>query len=486
MAKPYVVSVESSAEQPLYLDIARAIAGDIARNRLRRGERLPGSRKLAEMLNVNRNTVHAALRELVAQGWLEPQPARGMFVRAPSEADAPRPASRSLELRSQVPAQPAFALAAADPQRVIRAAPDKTLQLTGGMPDPRLFPHQEWTRAYRRAVARRGAQLLDYGEPFGEPSLRRALADMLSRLRGLAASERDLLITRGSQQAIWLAAHALLRPGDRVGVEQFGYPPAWAAFRSAGAQLVPLAVDGDGVRLDALEAALAGGPLRALYLTPHHQYPTMVALSAQRRLRLLELAREHRCAVLEDDYAHEFHYHGRPRLPLASADRHGSVVYIGTLSKILMPGLRVGYAVAPRPLIERMALLRSEIDRQGDLASEAAVAELIEDGLLERHTRRMRRSYEQRRDVLVEALRASLGERVTFDMPAGGMALWIRVHGREPRRWVARAHARGVSFRAGVEYALSPQPAVPYVRMGFTRLDERELKRAVSLAASVF
>ena len=320
MTKPYVLSLESTEDLPVYVAIARAIAGDIARNRLHAGERLPGSRKLAEMLNVNRNTIHAALRELIAQGWLEAQPARGMFVRAPSPADTPRPFAR--QLRSQVPARTAFELEPADPKRMIRGGPSHLLELTGGIPDPRLFPSTLWTRAYKRAIARRGARLLDYGGPHGEETLRRALADMLSRLRGLAAAPENLLITRGSQQAIWLAAHALLRPGDRIGVEEFGYPPAWAAFRSAGAELVPLAVDHDGLRLDALENACAAGPLRALYLTPHHQYPTMVALSAQRRLRLLELARMHRCAVLEDDYAHEFHYQGRPTL--AAGQRRSS------------------------------------------------------------------------------------------------------------------------------------------------------------------
>jgi GntR family transcriptional regulator / MocR family aminotransferase len=476
MGKTYVVSVENEADTPLYVAISRAIAGDIARKRLKQGERLPGERSLAAMLGVNRNTVHAALQELIAQGWLEAVPARGVFVRAPSQADQPRLSARGVELRAELPARPAYELE----QRAPQTLSSQGLQLTGGIPDPRLFPHELYARSYRRVLARHGTRLLDYADPYGEPTLRRALADMLSRLRGLAAGAQDVLVTRGSQQAIWLAAHALLRPGDRIGVEEFGYPPAWSAFRSTGAELIPLAVDEDGVRMDALERALRQG-LRALYLTPHHQYPTMVALSAQRRLRVLQLAREYRCAVLEDDYAHEFQYQGRPRLPLASVDHHGSVIYIGTLSKILMPGLRIGYAVAPRPVLEAMAALRQTVDRQGDLAAEAAVAELIDDGELERHTRRMRRVYEARRDVLAGALEQSFKTRLSFDLPAGGMAFWIRVHGRDPRRWVERAEKQGVLFRAGADYALSCTD-VPFVRMGFTRLDERELVRAVKLA----
>ncbi len=162
------------------------------------------------------------------------------------------------------------------------------------------------------------------------------------------------------------------------------------------------------------------------------------------------------------------------------------MVYIGTLSKILAPGLRIGYAVAPRAMIAHMAGLRTAIDRQGDAIAEAAVAELLEDGELERHTRRMRRIYHARRDVLAGELAKQLGERVSFELPPGGMALWVRVHGTKPERWVERARARGVTFRAGSELSLIERGDVPYVRMGFTTLNERELARAVREAAAVF
>jgi GntR family transcriptional regulator/MocR family aminotransferase len=337
-------------------------------------------------------------------------------------------------------------------------------------------------RAYRRDVGVGGVGLLDYGEARGAPRLRRALAAMLASSRGLSASPEQLIVTRGSQQALWLAARALITPGERIAVESLGYPPAWDAFRDAGAALVPLALDGEGVRVEAVEAALREGPLRALYLTPHHQYPTMVALSARRKLRLLELSRLHRFAILEDDYSHEFQYEGRPRLPMASADPSGQVVYVGSLSKILAPGLRIGYAVAPQPLIERMAGLRTFVDRQGDAIAEAAIAELLEDGEVARHARRMRGVYEGRRAALIAALERELGERVSFGVPQGGMALWIEVRGVKPEAWAERALARGVVFRAGSALALDGK-SIPFVRMGFTRLDEREIGKAVREAA---
>jgi GntR family transcriptional regulator/MocR family aminotransferase len=483
MPAHYVLELPTSSQPlPLHVQIAQAVADDIARGRLLPGARLPGSRTLASMLGVHRNTVNAALAELSAQGWVEAQPARGVFVRTSQEAQTPRPFARGIPVRKSVPSQPGFELRAVPRAEAGRSLPKKLLLLTGGVPDPRLFPRDLLARAYRRVLRTRGAKLLDYGDAHGEASLRSALADMLRASRGLATQTEDVLITRGSQQAIWLAAHCLLSAHDRVGVEQFGYPPAWQALRSTGAALVPLALDAEGVRVDAVEAALREGGLRALYLTPHHQYPTMVALSPQRRLALLELARRHRFAILEDDYSNEFHYEGRPRLPMASADKHGNVVYIGGLSKILAPGLRIGYVVAPRPLLERMASLRTSVDRQGDATTEAAVAELLQEGEVARHARRMRQVYLARRATLVDALHTLLGERVSFELPQGGMALWLRVHGARPETWVARALERGVVFRAGRELAFE-QHSVPYVRMGFTRLNERELTRAVREAA---
>ena len=233
-----------------------------------------------------------------------------------------------------------------------------------------------------------------------------------------------------------------MRPGDVVAVEALGYRPAWSALAATGARLVPVPVDEHGLDVDALEALAARERLRAVYVTPHHQYPTTVMLDAGRRLRLLELARTHRIAVIEDDYDFEFHYEGRPVLPLAAADRHAVVVYIGTLSKILAPPLRLGFIVAPPLLIERLAELRLSIDRQGDQVVECAVAELIEDGELQRHVRRMRRIYQARRDALVAAVRKRLGGALGFEVPAGGMALWARADDRHRRRRLGGARAR--------------------------------------------
>ena len=422
------VALDRAGGTPVFLQIAGSLSDDIRRGRLRPGQALPGTRRLAATLGVNRNTVVAAYEELQAEGWIETDAARAS--RVTSALPDPRPQRfTGAGRRAAVPARTGYDLPPLPALPTDGTRPPAELVFGSGVPDLRLVPVAALARAYRRALRQRGRVLLDYAAPEGLPRLRAALAAMLAATRGLAAGPDDLLVTRGSQMALELVARALVTPGDLVAVEALGYVPARAAFALAGARLCPIPVDGQGLDVDALEALARRGPVRAVYLTPHHQYPTTVTLSPGRRLRLLEVARAHRIAVIEDDYDHEFHYDGRPVLPLASVDRAGVVVYVGTLSKILAPGLRVGYVVAPAPLLERLATLRAVLDTQGDPAIEDAVAELLEDGEVQRHVRRVRRIYRDRRDALADALRRDLGGHVSFDVPAGGVAFWARVVG---------------------------------------------------------
>jgi GntR family transcriptional regulator/MocR family aminotransferase len=479
-----VIDVDRDAALPPFLQIARAVAADIERGRLRPGERLPGSRKLADSLRVHRNTVLAALDELTAEGWLETAPGRGTFVAREIVSPRGRPFSRRLGLRSHAPARVPFVLPEPPDIPPPTELPPGTLKLSSGAPDVRLVPARSVGRAYRRALILRGTELLGYGDPAGHPGLRAALAEMLTSTRGLSIGPDDLIVTRGSQMALTLAARALLRPGDTVAVEEWGYRPAWEAFRSSGAHVVPVPIDREGMNIDALKELAARTALRAVYVTPHHQYPTTVTLKAARRLALLSAARAGRFAIIEDDYDHEFHYDGRPTLPLASADRAGLVVYIGTLSKILAPGLRIGYLVAPPAVLRNVGAIRAVLDIQGDLPTEAAVATLIEDGELQRHVARVRRVYSGRRDILANCLRRTFGDAVDFTIPPGGMALWVRFCGSvDVDAWALRSIDRGVWWHTGRRYAFDGQPK-PFARFSFASLNERELPEAVKRMAA--
>ncbi|HKP61132.1 MAG TPA: PLP-dependent aminotransferase family protein [Polyangiales bacterium] len=464
--------------QPLFLRIARALIEDIRRGRLRPGSRLPGSRALARTLAVHRNTVLAAFRELLAEGWIEARHGQGTFVsEALPETTAPR--RQPGRPAAGRPQQPGFDLVPhtlSPPQD--RVLSPNTLYMWGGLPDLRLVPTEAFVRALRR-VLRKPRSILDYGDHRGHERLRSALASMLQATRGILLGRDDLLITRGSQMGLSLAAEALLRPGDAVAVEAYGYRPAWQAFKRVGARLIPVQVDEHGLDTAALAELCERERVRAVYVTPHHQYPTTVPLSPGRRIELLELAQKHRFAILEDDYDHEFHYEGRPLLPLASADTAGVVVYIGTLSKVFAPGVRLGYVAAPAALLSELAARRFYQDRQGDQASECALAELIEDGELARHTRRMRRIYRERRDRCVELLSEQFGEQMQFRVPNGGMALWVKLaRGLDPQQLLAAAETEGVSFQAGRQFAANDRP-LPHARIGYACLDLPELEEAM-------
>jgi GntR family transcriptional regulator/MocR family aminotransferase len=433
---------------------------------------------LARDLGVHRNTVLAALAELEAQGWITTAPARGTFVSAAlPAASAPTRAPRS---------GVGFALPVPVPITARAFWPRRrgVIALDGGVPDPRGFPVDALARAWRRVVRGGAGTLLSYGPPEGHPALRAALAALVRTLRAVPATAEHVLVTRGSQMALDVCARALLRPGDRVAVEALGYRPAWDALTLAGAELVPIAVDGDGLDDVALARAHARAPLRAVYTTPHHQYPTTVTMTAARRLALLALARRHRWAIFEDDYDHEFHYDGRPVTPLAADDPDGHVVYIGTLSKVLAPGLRLGFVVAPPPVIAQLATWRAAMDRQGDQPMEAAVAELIEDGELERHMRRMRVAYQARRDALVDALHARLAGVLTVTAPRGGISLWATVApGVDPAAWATACAAQQVMIAPGARYTFDGhEPGA--LRLVFAPHTPAELARAVAVMAA--
>jgi GntR family transcriptional regulator/MocR family aminotransferase len=476
---PLVLDDDSGS--PLFVRIGRAISRDIARGRLKPGDRLPGTRTLAQTLGVHRSTVVAAFAELSSQGWLETRPGGATLVASSSPDPAPQRFSPHAQPRQRVPSRTGFDLAPSPvPLVPLPSQPRGALALWGGIPDLRLVPIELVARAYRRAARRHGPSLLGYSRDLrGHVRLRQALAELVSTARGLAASAEDVLVTRGSQMALDLVARSLITPGDVVAVEALGYRSAFNVFRRAEAKVVPVPLDAQGLDVAALEGLTRRTRVRAVYLTPHHQYPTTVMLSPQRRLKLLDLARRERIALVEDDYDQEFHYDGRPVLPLASNDPHGNVIYLGTLAKILAPGLRLGFVVGPASLVARMTDERALIDRQGDQVLECAVADLLEDGDIQRHVRRVRRLYEARRDALCAALDKHFASVLRYTRPAGGLALWAEVDPElDLGRFQTRCKEAGVFFQIGREFTFDGGEA-PFARFGYALLDERELATAV-------
>jgi GntR family transcriptional regulator/MocR family aminotransferase len=470
--------IDPSRKLPVYMQIIQALIRDIERGRLTSGTYLPSSRELAGILGVNRKTVVLAYEDLIAQGWLSSAGTRGTMV----SLSLPEPARRTEHITAAaLPEQGARAeyRFAAPPERPLAMRAGTGLKLDEGTPDGRLFPAELLARAYRSAVHRASREnRLQYRDPRGSPALRDSIAQMLKSQRGLSVTAENICITRGSQNGIFLATQILIEPGDAVIVEELTYEPAVAAFRACGAKILPVRLDEDGINVDDVEAACRRHAVRAVFLTPHHQFPTTVALRPERRLRLLDHARQFGFAIIEDDYDHEFHFESQPLLPMAGY-APGRVIYVGSLSKLLLPALRIGYIAAPREVIDAIAHMVSLTDGMGNTLTEDSAAELIENGELRRHARKVRQVYAHRRIAFADTLNAMLGDLVDYDMPDGGLAFWLRF--RRPDdldRVEERAPALGLRFAASRSF-IARDGATRGLRVGFASLTDREARDAI-------
>lgn len=463
-----------------YLRIAEGLRHAIQSGRLRPGERLPSCRRLAEMLGVHRHTVTAAADELVAEGWLEGGARRAHRVSAVLPSDFFRPRAKHAPARPQRTLKWRLAREAGPPHVGSGGGPDCRYSFTGGVPDLRLFPYEEFRACMAQALRSSPSRLGDYGDPAGHPEFIERLALYLRRVRALTG--RRILVTHGSQEGMFLVGQLLLRQGDKVAVDELGFPPAWDAFRAAGAQLVPVRLDGQGMVPDALEAALERHEIRLIYLTPHHQYPTTVTLPAARRLRIYELASRRGIPIMEDDYDHEYHFRSQPIAPLASADPCGLVIYASTLSKVMFPSIRLGFLAVPEAIHRPLADLRAVVTRQSNIFLQDAVARWMDNGGFERHLRRMRRVYAERRDALVGALSAGRGSGLPLDwkVPDGGMALWLDC-GMDSDAIAREARLRGLLVQPESRFRFNATRAGTHLRLGYASRTPEETHAGMSL-----
>ncbi|PNU05504.1 PLP-dependent aminotransferase family protein [Novosphingobium guangzhouense] len=484
MLRPWQISlsqrIDAARPEPVYMQIIQAVIRDIESGRLTSGSYLPSSRDLASGLGVNRKTVVLAYEDLIAQGWLSSAGTRGTMVSTalPDPAGAAAPEGREDSGQAEYRFIPG-------PEHPLALPEGPGLKLDEGAPDGRLFPVELLSRAYRGAAQRlTRANGLQYGDPRGAPALRESVAAMLKSQRGLPVTAQNICITRGSQNSIFLAASLLIRPGDAVIVEELTYEPAVAAFAARGAKIIPVGLDHDGICLEDVEAACRRNRVAAVFVTPHHQFPTTVALRPERRLRLLDLARQFGFAVIEDDYDHEFHFASQPLLPMA-AYAPGRVIYAGSLSKLLLPALRIGYIAAPVDVIEALAHNVSLVDGMGNTITEHAAAELIESGELSRHARKVRQIYARRRTAFAQALDATLGDRVRYEMPPGGLAFWLRFASDELLDRIENG-AAGAGLRFASSRSFQTRAGAPRgLRIGFASLDEHEARSALKALRSL-
>lgn len=486
---PYktLIHIDRSAKTPLYLQITNEFIRHITAGVLESALKLPGTRKLATLLNIHRRTAVSAYEELEAQGWIEVRPSQGCFVSTqlptisgkkglyPSDQS-----HQSAHTIAQFNVAQRFKYLVAQPPR---PNPPAIASIDDGYPDVRLAPLKALGKNLNFILSgKMGPALMTYNQAFrGDLLLREEILGYLKETRGIKATLNNILLTRGSLMGFYILFQTLLKSGQHVIVGNPGFDEGYNTIRLAGGKLISVPVDKDGLDVDAVERECQERKIRAVYIIPHHHYPTTVSLSAPRRMQLLSLAAQHKFAIIEDDYDYDFHYASSPILPIASSDYAGSVVYVGSLSKILAPSLRIGFIVAPQNLIEEITRLSQYVDSFGNTALERAVAMLFADGDVGRHIRKAVRTYRARRDLFCRLLHEKLSHAVRFNYPEGGMAVWVRFKEKYRVEDVSQK-AMQLGLRLPGTKQLGPDgKSINALRMGFASLNEDEMHKALEL-----
>ncbi len=393
-------------------EIYRQIRAAIVDGRLQAGSALPASRQLAAQLSVSRTTVNVAYDRLIGEGFATAKIGSGTFVarmlaQAVEQPSACRQALRPGRYWEQVRL----------PAEVWRHA---RYDLRAGFPDVRLFPYEPWRRLLAREF-RPATTPAAYDHPAGHAGLRKAVVRYFGTSRGIRADAEDVIITNGAQQAIDLSARVLLAAGDRVAVEDPGYPPPRRVLTSGGLDVRGVPVDEEGLIVEAIPPKT-----RLVYVTPSHQYPLGMSMSLDRRLALLEWARDTGGAIIEDDYDSEFRFGGRPIEPLHMMDTDGRVIYVGSFSKTMLPTLRLGFLIVPPSLRAATHKAKYLADWHSPLAVQAAMAHFIQKGLFARHIRRMRTAYETRHRLMVDVLTARFSDELQIVSSSVGLHIAAR------------------------------------------------------------
>jgi GntR family transcriptional regulator / MocR family aminotransferase len=474
--------VRLAAHGPLAQQVYQALRQAILSGEAGPGARLPSTRALARDLGVSRNTVLLAYDQLLAEGYLAGRRGSGSFV-APALPDATPGAGtrRASTVRAARPRLSAYGRRVTSLGDVAppQASDHLPYDFRYGVPAVSDFPHRRWRRLIGRVAREASPASMGYGATMGQASLRAALAAYLRRVRGVVCDPEQVLIVNGSQQALDLATRVLLEPGDRVVIEEPHYQGARRVFLGAGARLVPGPVDAEG--LDVRRLPRDAAQARVAYVTPSHQFPLGGIMSLARRLALLDWARRARAYVFEDDYDSEYRYEGRPVEAVQALDTRGHVIYVGTLSKVLFPALRVGYLILPPALIATFRAAKWLADRHTPTLEQSVLAEFIRHGDFERHLRRARTRNAARRAALLDAVATSLAGRTEIAGANAGvhLVLWlIGLSSGALPRLVARAAAEGVGVYPIAPYYLRP-PTRQGLILGYGSLDEEKIREGI-------
>jgi GntR family transcriptional regulator/MocR family aminotransferase len=479
-----VIPLDRSADTPLYRQIYEGYRRAIAERRLRAGQRLPSTRSLAEELGVSRIPVLNAFEQLLAEGYVESRVGAGTFVARslPGELTAPPRRAGARKPAARRARRPIARRAEAILQAALGPWLRGTAAFSVGQPPLDRFPLKLWSALVRREARRADPALLPYAPSLGLPALREAVAEYLRTARAVRCEADQIMIVSGSQQALELAANVLLDPGDPVWLEEPGYFGARKVLTLAGARVVPVPVDAAGLNVT---VGVARCPeARAVFVTPSHQFPLGVTMSATRRLQLLDWARDSGAWIVEDDYDSEYRFGNLPIAALQGLDRDSRVLYVGTFTKVLFPALRLGYVVLPPDLVPAFVEVRRGMDNFSPPFPQAVLAEFIREGHFARHIRRTRLLCKERRAALTAGLARRLPELSILGDEAGMFLSAALPKGWRDREISARAAREGLLAPPLSESYLGPNPRQGLV-LGYGGTGLPEIEAGVAHLARV-
>jgi GntR family transcriptional regulator/MocR family aminotransferase len=477
----WLTTFTADAKLPLHRQLYESIRDGILKGRLTKGSQVPSSRILMKDLGVSRNTVLSALEQLVSEGYLTARRGSGLFVSATLPEDlinAPQ-SQRGGEVQGlSVPFT-----SVADELVRFPEGPSPLQPFNFWLPPLERFPIRTWSRLMRKHLVGPDRSLMAYGRAGGFRPLREAIATHLANSRALDCDAGQVVITAGAQQGLTLVARVLLRAGDRVVVEDPVYMGAVMALRWAGAEVIPVPVDREGLDVEA--ATQLGAGARLAFVTPSRQFPLGMTMSVSRRLALLEWARVTGAWILEDDYDSEYRFSGRPVASLQGMDSSGRVIYMGTFSKVLFPSLRLGYLVLPRALVDVFAAARAWSDWHSPTLEQAVLADFFSEGHFVRHLRRMRSLYAHRHAVLLAAARRHLAGLLDVQPTTGGMFTvgWLP-SGTDAVAAARIASEQGVTADPLQAYAAARRQLPPGLLLGFAAFDDAAIERGVQQLAA--
>jgi GntR family transcriptional regulator / MocR family aminotransferase len=465
--------------EPLFRQVYAGLRKAILSGSLPAGERLPSTRDLAEQLGISRTVVVLAYDHLLAEGFIEGRRGSGTYV----SSSLKRGAIGGPKKLSSLPLS-RFGTAVAEAAHNLdfpnRPPSRLRYDFAFGRSDMSIFPFETWRRISMRHALKTSIREVDYGPAAGIPSLREAICLHLRRSRAVVCDSSEVIVVSGAQQALDLVTRILVDRGDSVAIEDPQYAGTTQVLRAAGARLVPVPVDGDG-----LNPAKLPNRAKAIYVTPSHQFPTGAILPLDRRLALIEWATRRNAVIIENDYDGEFHYDGRPLESLQGLDTNGRTVYMGTFSRTIFPALRIGYVVVPKSLAPAFTTAKWLADQHSAILEQQTLAEFITSGLYERHLRRLRRRNTKRREALLNAFHDDLSGHVELSGDGSGthVILWPKKRVSE-EELIVKAASRSVGLYRISHYYLK-KPSRTGFMLGYTTLNEDEIREGIRLLSEV-